>query len=79
MNLDNVQMAGNGRFVINGNIVVYDIEMGETGMYYSVDWDDKKCSEEEAMQLAEMFLHRTVAGIVNNHEDAALGDVYTPK
>ncbi len=79
MKLDNVQIAGNGRFIINDNIVVYDIDMGPEGMYYSVDWDDKKCTEEEAMALAESFLHKTVAGVLNNQDDASAdGDVYTP-
>ena len=80
MNLDNVQIAGNGRFIINDNIVVYDIEMQETGMVYSVDWDDKKCTEEDAMKLAEAFLHQTIAGILNNQgEDSQeMGDKYVP-
>jgi hypothetical protein len=80
MNLDNVQIAGNGRFIINDNIVVYDIEMQETGMVYSVDWDDKQCTEEEAMALAEAFLHRTIAGILNNQgeEGQNHGDQYIP-
>lgn len=80
MNLDNVQIAGNGRFVINDNIVVYDIEMNETGMTYSVDWDDEKCTEEEAMKLAETFLHQSIAGILNNQgeDDQNHGDKYVP-
>jgi hypothetical protein len=80
MELHNVQIAGNGRFIINDNIVVYDIDMGEEGMYYSVDWDDKKCNEAEAMALAESFLHKTIAGVLNNKDegDHIQDDVYTP-
>lgn len=80
MNLDNVQIAGNGRFIINDNIVVYDIEMNDTGMTYSVDWDDKKCTEADAMALAEAFLHKTIAGILNNQGEEVQnhGDQYIP-
>jgi hypothetical protein len=79
MNLDNVQVAGNGRFIINDNIVVYDIEMAESGIVYSVDWDDKKCNEEEAMKLAEAFLYKTIAGIMNNQgEEQEKGDKFIP-
>jgi hypothetical protein len=80
MNLDNVQVAGNGRFIINDNIVVYDIETIETGIVYSVDWDDKRCNEEEAMHLAEAFIQKTIAGIMNNQgeEQQEAGDKFIP-
>jgi hypothetical protein len=69
MSLDNVQIAGNGRFIVNDNIVVYDIEMTETGIVYSVDWDDKKCTEEEAMKIAESFLYKTIEGIMRSYDE----------
>lgn len=80
MELHNVQIAGNGRFIINDNIVVYDIDMGPDGMYYSVDWDDNKCTEDDAMKLAESFMHKTIAGVLNNGTDGTemTGDVYVP-
>jgi hypothetical protein len=65
MELKSVQVAGKGRFIVNDNIVVYDIDAGEEGLSYSVDWDETSCTEAEAMQLAEAFLHKTVNGIMN--------------
>ena len=69
MEIKSVQVAGKGRFIINDNIIVYDIDTGPEGMYYSVDWDETSYTEEEAMQLAEMFIHKTVNGIKNEPSD----------
>lgn len=69
MEIKSVQVAGKGRFIINDNIIVYDIDTGPEGMYYSVDWDETRYTEEEAMELAEMFIHKTVNGIMNEPSD----------
>lgn len=59
----NVQVAGKGRFIVNDNIVVYDIEAKEDGFHYSVDWDETQCSDEDAMRLAAEFMQKTIDGI----------------
>ena len=69
MEIKSVQVAGKGRFIINDNIIVYDIDTDPEGMYYSVDWDETRYTEEEAMELAEMFIHKTVNGIMNEPSD----------
>ncbi len=61
----NVHVAGQGRFIVNDSIVVYDIDAGEEGMNYSVYWDEEKCTETEAMEIAEAFMKKTLIGIMN--------------
>lgn len=61
-----VHLAGNGRFVINDSIVVYDLETTDEGVSYICDYDETNLTEEEVTEIVSDFLEKTITGIVND-------------
>lgn len=78
LKMKDVKNGGEGKFVVNGNITVFDIEPTDTGLVYSVDWDDETSNENDAIAIAEDFIRKTLAGILNNKDEESNEDVYTP-
>lgn len=68
-NLKNIQIAGDGKFIINDSIIVYDIELTDTGIAYSIDYDDKLYTKDYANAISEEFIQATIKGILANLEE----------
>jgi hypothetical protein len=77
--MNNLKIEGDGRFIVNDDIVVFDVNPGKNGIEFSVDWNDENVTEEEAMSAAEDFIKKTLAGVLNNKDEEVNKDVYIPQ
>jgi hypothetical protein len=62
--LKNVNLAGEGKFIVNQHVIVYDIDMNSDGVVYSFDWDQKYINEKEASEIAARFIKDSIVGII---------------
>lgn len=66
--ITNVLNAGNGRYIINNSIVIYDLNALDEGIEYSIEYNEKEITLETASEIADEFIKETIYGILELNE-----------
>lgn len=66
LGLKSVQRMPNNKILLNENILVYDIDIEDDGIVYSVDYDDKLQTIEDVTTIVEKFFNVTIKGILES-------------
>lgn len=53
--INDVRKLADGKYIINDSVVVRDITAEEDGFHYSLDYDDKLVTSDEANELGQEF------------------------
>lgn len=64
-----VKKIKEGEFLINESVKVYELDIIDTGIEYSFDYDEKVLTEQEAQELSEEFINAAIQTAVAKRED----------
>jgi len=61
--IDSVQITGNGGFIINDAIFIYNLDYSENGIQYSLKYDEN-ITPEQAKQISDAFIEVSLQNIL---------------
>ena len=69
--IESVKLAGEGVYVINDAVKLYNITVEENGVFYDVDFNEKTMDEPAAVALCEEFMEKAISKYMADHEAKA--------
>ena len=61
--IESVKITGNGGFIINDAVFIYNLDYGENGIQYSIKYDES-ISQEQAQQISDNFIEMSLQNIL---------------
>jgi ABC-type xylose transport system substrate-binding protein len=58
--INEIKKISAGRFLINEDVIVYDLNIEDGEIVYSLDFDGKKISELQALELCNEFINQAL-------------------
>jgi len=63
--IEKVEIEPGKKFIVNESVIIYNLDVGDDGITYSINWDEDLIDEKQAFKLADQFMQDTINGIKN--------------
>lgn len=58
--INSIKKIASNKYILNDDIVIYNIDYENDGIVYSVDFDDNKLNESQATAVCEEFITEAI-------------------
>lgn len=69
--IETVKLAGEGTYVINDTVKLYNITVEDEEIYYDVDFDEAVLDDKAAVALCEEFFQKAISKFLADNEAKA--------
>ncbi len=62
--IESVKITGDGGFIINDAVFIYNLDYGKNGIQYSIKCDASVITPEKAKQISDSFIEESLQNIL---------------